>query len=106
MNASLSLCPRLGHISLAQSVEQGTAEELCLNKTLISPSCLSPRLWADESLLIDLTDAALVTTHYPAPGKGFNGAMDKALPTAVMPSSSLTRPWLDARRNIAAPGTL
>lgn len=55
---------------------------------------------------MDLTDAALVITHYPAPGKGFNGAMDKALPTAVMPSSSLTRSGLDARGNFAAPGTL
>lgn len=93
-------------ISHRHNQEQGTAEELCLSKTLISPCCLSPSLWADELLLIDLTDAALVITHYPAPGKGFNGAMDKALPTAVMPGSSLTRPWLDTRRNLAAPGTL
>lgn len=65
-----------------------------------------PQSRADESLLIDLTDAAPVITHYPAPGTGFNGDMDKALPAAVMPGSSLTRPWLGAGGNLAAPGTL
>lgn len=65
-----------------------------------------PQSRADESLLIDLTDAALVITHYPAPGKGFNGAVVKALPTAVTPGSSLTRPWLGAGGNLVAPGTL
>lgn len=47
-----------------------------------------PQSRADESLLMDLTDAALVITHCPAPGKGFNGAAGKALPAAVTPSSS------------------
>lgn len=72
MNAFLSLCPRLAHISWAQSAARdswGAVSEQNPDLSLLP----FPQSWADESLLIDLTDAALLITHYPALEQGLMG---------------------------------